>query len=76
MNNYQPKSYQVKQASQTKQLIEVPASPVENPSAWIQDGNSPTEVILANAVLIVAINSVIIAIAYLAQVLVGSSKVE
>lgn len=76
MNNYQSKSYQVKQASETKQLIEVPASPVENPSAWIQDGTSPTEVILANAVLIVAISSVIIAIAYLAQVLVGSSKVE
>lgn len=76
MNNYQSKSYQVKQASETKQLIKVPASPVENPSDWIQDGTSPTEVILANAVLIVAISSVIIAIAYLAQVLVGSSKVE
>jgi hypothetical protein len=76
MNNYQSKSYELKQASETKQLIKVPASPVENPSDWIQDGTSPTEVILANAVLIVAISSVIIAIAYLAQVLVGSTKVE
>lgn len=76
MNNYQSKSYQVKQASEIKQLIKVPASPVEKPSDWIQDGTSPTEVILANAVLIVAISSVVIAITYLAQVLVGSSKVE
>lgn len=76
MNNYQYKSYQVNQASETKQLIKVPTSPVENPSDWIQDGTSPTEVILANAVLIMAISSVIIAITYLAQVLVGSSKVE
>ncbi len=72
MNNYKSTFYQVNQDSLAKQFIKVPTSPVENPSAWIQDGNSPTEVILANAVLIMAVSSVIIAIAYLSQVLVGS----
>lgn len=71
-NKYQSKFYQ--QTSEAKQLIQVPASPVENPSAWMQDGTSPTEIILANAVLVVSVSSVIIAIAYLAQVLVKKSK--
>lgn len=72
MNKYQSSFYQFSQAKEAKQLIKVPTSPVENPSAWMQDGTSPTEVILANAVLIMAVSSVIIAIAYLSQVLVGS----
>lgn len=64
----------MKQPYEAKQLIKVPASPVEKPSAWIKDGSSPTEIILANAILVMAVSSVIIAIAYLSQVLVGGSK--
>ena len=74
MYKYQFQSYQVKQANEAKQLIKVPASPVENPSAWIQNGTSPTEVILATAVVIVAVSSVIGSIACLAQVLVANNK--
>lgn len=43
---------------------------VEAPSAWMQYGTSPTEIILATAVVIGAIATVIGAIALLLQVLV------
>lgn len=43
---------------------------VESPSAWMQYGTSPAEITLANAILIGAIATVIIAIAALVQVLV------
>ncbi|MBD2595852.1 hypothetical protein H6G74_16160 [Nostoc spongiaeforme FACHB-130] len=36
---------------QTSQLIPVSSSTIENPSAWIRDGYSPTEIILAIAFL-------------------------
>ena len=72
MNKYQSSFYEVTQAKEAKQLIKVPGSPVENPSSWMRDGTSPTEVILANAVLIMAVSSVIIAVTYLSQVLVRS----
>lgn len=65
MNKYQFNRYQYKlyqQTSEAKQVIQVSVSPVENPSAWMQDGTSPTEIILANAVLVVSVSSVIIAI--------------
>lgn len=71
MDKYQFQSYQ---ANEVKQLIELPVSPVEKPSAWIQNGNSPTEIILATAVVIVAVSSVIGSVAYLAQVLLANSK--
>lgn len=70
MNHHQLTSYQVNQATESTQLVTMPSSPVENPSAWIQDGTSPTEIILAIAVVIVAVSSVIGSVAYLAQVLV------
>ncbi|MBD2465029.1 hypothetical protein H6G89_28900 [Oscillatoria sp. FACHB-1407] len=45
-------------------------TPIEPPSAWMQYGTSPTEIILATAVMITAIAGVIGAIALLLQVLV------
>ncbi|MHC5776295.1 hypothetical protein [Nostoc sp.] len=62
------------QTTQTSQLI--PASPtsVENPSTWMRDGYSPTEIILAAAILtslsIGGIASVIVAITGLVKTLV------
>ncbi|MEH2139944.1 hypothetical protein [Nostoc sp.] len=62
------------QTTQTSQLI--PASPtsVENPSTWMRDGYSPTEIILASAILtsllIGGIASVIVAITGLVKTLV------
>ncbi|MBW4447170.1 MAG: hypothetical protein KME38_09925 [Spirirestis rafaelensis WJT71-NPBG6] len=62
------------QTTQTSQLI--PASPtsVESPSTWMRDGYSPTEIILAVAILtslsIGGIASVIVAITGLVKSLV------
>ncbi|MEH2329282.1 hypothetical protein [Nostoc sp.] len=66
------------QTTQTSQLI--PASPtsVENPSTWMRDGYSPTEIILAAAILtslsIGGIASVIMAITGLVKTLVRSTS--
>ncbi|WP_242054615.1 hypothetical protein [Nostoc sp. FACHB-190] len=38
-------------STQTSQLIPVSSSTMENPSAWIRDGYSPTEILLAAAFL-------------------------
>ena len=38
-------------STQTSQLIPSNSPAIENPSAWIRDGNSPTEIILAAAIL-------------------------
>ncbi|WP_392532323.1 hypothetical protein [Nostoc sp. C117] len=62
------------QTTQTSPLI--PASPtsVENPSTWMRDGYSPTEIILAAAILtslsIGGIGTVIVAITGLVKTLV------
>ncbi|MEH1826071.1 MAG: hypothetical protein V7L22_12015 [Nostoc sp.] len=62
------------QTTQTSQLI--PASPtsIENPSTWMRNGDSPTEIILAVAfltsVLIGGIASVIVVITGLVKTLV------
>ncbi|MEH2381665.1 MAG: hypothetical protein V7K27_22710 [Nostoc sp.] len=62
------------QTTQTSQLI--PASPtsLENPSTWMRDGYSPTEIILAAAILtslsIGGIARVIVAITGLVKTLV------
>ncbi len=50
--------------------VTIQPSPVESPSAWMQYGTSPTEIILATAVVIGATASVIVAISLLLQVLV------
>ncbi len=39
------------QITQTSQLIPTSSTSVENPSTWIRDGYSPTEIILAVAIL-------------------------
>jgi len=67
---------QINQPTESLHIVTVSKSPVENPSAWIQDGTSPTEIILATVVLIVAVSSVIGSVAYLAQVLVTNNKAD
>lgn len=63
---------QLKQFTQAGQLIV--ESPVEPPSAWMQNGQSPTEITLSVAILTVAslwgVALVIVAVAHLMKVLV------
>jgi hypothetical protein len=56
--------------TQPAQVVMTNSTPVEPPSAWMQYGTSPTEIILATAVVIGAIASVIGSIALLLKVLV------
>ena len=62
------------QTTQTSQLIPASSTSVENPSTWMRDGYSPTEIILAAAILtslsIGGIASVIVAITALVKTLV------
>ncbi|MDF5734488.1 MULTISPECIES: hypothetical protein [unclassified Nostoc] len=62
------------QTTQTSQLIPTLPTSVENPSTWMRDGYSPTEIILAAAILtslsIGGIASVIVAITGLVKTLV------
>jgi len=66
---------QLKQPTQKSQFVV--ESPVESPSAWIQNGQSPTEITLSVAILTFAflwgVALVIIAISHLMEVLVPSS---
>ncbi|MEH2167902.1 MAG: hypothetical protein V7K41_14740 [Nostoc sp.] len=55
---------------QSIQGVVATPNPVESPSAWMQYGTSPTEIILATAIVIGAVATVIGAIAVLLQVLV------
>lgn len=56
--------------TQPTQLVMTNPTPVEPPSAWMQYGTSPTEIILATAVVVGAIAGVIGSIALLLKVLV------
>ncbi|UBF27147.1 hypothetical protein K9N68_04050 [Kovacikia minuta CCNUW1] len=58
------------------QPVQVTMNPgsVESPSAWMQYGTSPTEIILATAVVIGAIAGVVVSIAFLLQVLVPAMQ--
>ncbi|MBD1900861.1 hypothetical protein H6F83_12905 [Coleofasciculus sp. FACHB-125] len=56
--------------TQPAQVMTTNPAPIESPSAWMQYGTSPTEIILATAVVIGAIASVIGSIALLLKVLV------
>lgn len=56
--------------TQPVQVVITNPGSVESPSAWMQYGTSPTEIILATAVVVGAIAGVIGAIALLVQVLV------
>ena len=56
--------------AQHTQIVMTNPTSVEPPSAWMQYGTSPTEIILAIAVVIGAIAGVIGSVALLVQVLV------
>ena len=56
--------------TQPVQVVITNPGSIESPSAWMQYGTSPTEIILATAIMIGAISSIIGAIALLLQVLV------
>jgi hypothetical protein len=57
------------EARSVRVIVTAPGA-VESPSAWMQYGTSPTEIILAIAIVIGAIAGVIGSIALLVQVLV------
>jgi hypothetical protein len=76
MENTQHKPHLAKYNTESMQMVTVPQSPVENPSAWMQYGTSPTEIILAVAVVIVATSSVIGSIACVLHVLQPSRKAK
>lgn len=56
--------------TQPTQLVMTNPTPVEPPSAWMQYGTSPTEIILATAVVVGATAGVIGSIALLLKVVV------
>jgi hypothetical protein len=56
--------------TQPEQVVAVNPSVIEPPSAWMQYGTSPTEIILAIAIVIASLAGMIGAIALLVQVLV------
>ncbi|MFP4123451.1 hypothetical protein [Coleofasciculus sp.] len=55
MDNRQTPLVQSEQTIQPVELITPSQTPIENPSNWMRDGDSPAEIILAIAVLIGAI---------------------
>ena len=57
-------------SAQPTQIVMTHPTSIEPPSAWMQYGTSPTEIILAVAVVIGAIAGVIGSVALLVQVLV------
>jgi hypothetical protein len=56
--------------TQPAQVVTVSSNPIESPSAWMQYGTSPTEIILATAVVIASIAPVIGSAALLLNALV------
>ncbi|MEQ8537214.1 MAG: hypothetical protein RIB93_07100 [Coleofasciculus sp. D1-CHI-01] len=55
MNDQQKTPVQLEQTNQPIELVTPSQIPMEPPSTWMRDGNSPAEIILAIAVLIGAI---------------------
>lgn len=51
MNNSLKTSTNSQPSTQTSQLITTSSPTIEQPSAWMRDGYSPTEIILAAAIL-------------------------
>jgi hypothetical protein len=43
----------------TKQLILIQSTELYNPGSWLKDGTSPAEIILASAILVSAIASLL-----------------
>lgn len=63
-----------KPKTQPVQVVITNPGAIESPSAWMQYGTSPTEIILAIAILIGAMTGIIGAIALLLHVLVPVMK--
>jgi len=55
MDNRQTSPVQSEQTIQPVELVTPSQTPIESPSNWMRDGDSPAEIILAIAVLIGAI---------------------
>ncbi len=74
MNTYQTTPNNPNQSTQPMQLV--PPSPIsiENPSAWMRDGYSPTEILLAAGIItslsLAGVATVIVAITGLVKTLV------
>jgi hypothetical protein len=58
MNNQLVRLDRIPQSAQTGQLIPV-NSELYNPGSWLKDGTSPAEIILASAILVSAIASLL-----------------
>ena len=43
----------------TKQLILIQSTELYNPGSWLKDGTSPTEIILASAILVSSISGLL-----------------
>lgn len=79
MNTSQTPPTNPNQSTQPMQLI--PPSPIsiENPSAWMRDGYSPTEILLAAGIItslsLAGVATVIVAITGLVKTLVHNSDI-
>ncbi|BAY22734.1 hypothetical protein NIES2100_24970 [Calothrix sp. NIES-2100] len=51
MNTFLNTSTNSQASTQTSQLVTTSSQTIEKPSAWMRDGYSPTEIILAAAIL-------------------------
>jgi hypothetical protein len=60
--------------TESNQLVSINPNPLEPPSAWMQYGTSPTEIILATAFVIIANAVVIGTVTLLVQVLVRHNR--
>ncbi len=70
MKNSLPTSNSTTHKTQPVQVVITNPGSIESPSTWMQYGTSPTEIIVATAIVISAIAGVIGSIALLLQVLV------
>lgn len=70
MNSSLANSHSPASKTHYAQVVTTNSGYIESPSAWMQYGSSPTEIILATAVVIGAIAGVIGSLALLLQVLV------
>ncbi len=74
MNTSQPIPTNPNQSTQPMQLVSPSPFSIENPSAWMRDGYSPTEILLAAGIItslsIAGVATVIVAITGLVKTLV------
>jgi hypothetical protein len=78
MNAYQPTPTNPNQSTQTIELVSPSPISIENPSAWMRDGYSPTEILLAAGIItslsLAGVAAVIVAITDLVKTLVRPTK--